>query len=182
MLDIVELIKRDPELRAFYMDETPSSHGAVWTQMPSQMYVRFWPQNNHEPSFNARFRYNQGATRTDVDVHFARRRNQIPLKAAHMRLWDQIRTELVLARDYGWHVWTGMAQQPRTTAVPTARLWDQHHVFFLLRNDHTGAWGNIVGLHYETVSFTGRWRETEQYRDWQMTSRNPISWNTGESQ
>ena len=177
MLDIVDLLQRDPELRAFYTENTPSSHGAVWQHMPTRMYLRFWPSAGLDPQFNAVFRYNQGSERTDVDVHFSRRRSDIPLKSQHMRLWDHVRTELALGTDSGWHVWTGMAQQPRRHLDQTTRLWDQHHVFFLLRNHTTGAWGEIIGLHYETVCFAGHWSETEQYRDWRMTSRSPVIWS-----
>lgn len=177
MLDIVELIKLDPELREFYMEDTPSSRGAVWTKTPTKMYIRFWPQNDRDPSFNAIFRYNQGTERTDVDVHFSRTRANIPLTSRQMRMWDNIRTELALAHVYDWSVWVGMAQQPRENLNQVSRLWDQNHVFFVLRNNSNNLWGDVVSFHYETVSYRGHWKETEQYRDWQMTSRDPVLWD-----
>jgi hypothetical protein len=180
MLDIVDLIRRDPELREFYLAETPVSHGAVWEQIPTQMHMRFWPQNDRDTSFNAVFRSTQGKVRTEVDVHFSKKRSQIPLKTPQMKLWDLIRTELALSREYGWHVWTGMTLQPKPTVDSTAKIWDQHHVFFLLRNHTTNAWGDIVGLHYDSLSFRGHWQETELYRDWRMTSRSPVIWAPGE--
>jgi hypothetical protein len=151
----------------------------VWTGQPTEMYVRFWPQAwQSGNNFNAVFRYRQGPVRTEHPVRFERWRREVPLTPAQYRLWDGLRTELVLTpRTDQWHVWTGMTQMPADIDRPNDQRWDQSHVFFAIRNQSTGTWQHIVDQHYNTKSFHGHWKETQQYLDWQMTSRNPVVWD-----
>jgi hypothetical protein len=151
----------------------------VWPQQPAEMYVRFWPDSwQGGNSFNSVFRYRLGTQRMEHVVRIERWRREVPLTPAQYRLWDSLRTELVLTpRTDQWHVWTGMTLLPQTIDRPNDQRWDQSHVFFIIRNQTKGRWEHLVDQHYNTISFRGHWNETQHYLDWKMTSRNPIAWD-----
>jgi hypothetical protein len=165
-------------MRDIHIDQTPViSKGPVWAQQATDMLVRFWPdqQQGHD-SFNARFRYRVADQRHDQVVEFHYRRAAVPLTPDQYRLWDLLRTELVLNPDMpaGSHVWTGMTRLPQDMDQRTEANWDQNHVFFAIRCP--GRWHRIVSQHFNHISYHGRWDEQQHYLDWRMTSRNPVIW------
>lgn len=156
-----------------------TSKTPVWHQQPAEMYLRFWPDSwQAGNTFNSVFRYRQGTQRSEHQVRFERYRRSVPLTPAQYKLWDALRTELVLMpKQDEWHLWTGMTQMPLSIDRPQDQSWDQSHIFFAIRNQSRGKWQHIVDQHYNTVSYSGHWYEHDQYLDWKITSRNPVVWN-----
>ena len=172
-----ELILADPDLREYYMDtRSDSSRGRVWHKIPSNIHIRFWPEQNPGSSFNAQFRYTDSGKNYSVDVYFNRRSSELPFTEKHRRLRENIIADMALNRvDGGWHLWYGMALQPKTAIDQQRQQWDQNHVFFVARNHDTNLWGDVISLHYDSIMFPGHWQETEQYQDWRYNSRKIIT-------
>lgn len=159
------------------MPNRDDSHGELWDKQPTDMLLRFWPQEQTN-SFNTAFRYKIGDKRKEHRVRFEKKRGNVPLNETQYNLWDQLRTELIVNSDYSkmdLHIWCGMSLLPENFDSEQLR-WDQDHVFFAIRERYQSKWLKVVSLHYNTMMYHGHWKEHQLYLDWRMTSKDPIVW------